>query len=360
MSDSPTPNRIQCPGCNARLVVPSQNVSPYIRCGVCQVLIEYRVDNPGLEKSTQEKSLQESDWAYSAAENESRKTVRHVVDSSPYENSPEVDILRVSGGNRNQQSSGPVALAMILLAVGFLLFIGYLNTATIPKPQPIRTSFRIDPKVDLQKYLDDYRKRRSNNVPSIEINLNGQSPKSFDANTTKVTLDGKNFTGTQISELARLPRLTRIGYSNVQIQPEDLHLLRRKNLTELDLSHSKWKRGQLLFNGDYYPNLQKLDLSFSSVGGFEISGLNDCRLLTSLNLRGTSISDNDLDAIRSHPSLESLDLTNTDITFEGLKRLRCRNLNFLLLAEGLLSTDELESIREHFNGCSVLVVSNVD
>ena len=81
--------------------------------------------------------------------------------------------------------------------------------------------------------------------------------------------------------------------------------------------------------------------------------------ITGVNLRGTFVSDSDLDAIAAIPTLESIDLSHTRVTDAGLLRLKgLQNVRELNLFYAELITDEGEHTLNPGRRTLTVVVSN--
>ena len=354
MSETPSNNRIQCPGCGASLVVSQQNPSPYIRCGVCDVLFELRSDTGSATKP----KVVDGD---KKTEERSPRTSRN---SSPYGNTRNQnvrgdgnrsrEVVRITEDRPRQKQSGLATFFLIVAGLGVLFYFALSKSVSIP---PKRSQHSVT-------YLVDQHGRPLDvNVgfaPRHEISLNAGTSNKIDRFTTAISLDGRNWTRSEINSMHQLRELKEISYTGVKIQPKDLDVIHTAPLIRLNLSRSNWKRGQLVFNANSFPMLLRLDLSYSSVQGFALSTIRGCRHLTHLNLRGTAIEDSDLKSLERHKSLTHLDLCETKVTYQAIRKLDLNKLESLKVSPGTLTTSQQTRLSDRHPNLDILVVPKMD
>jgi len=71
-----------------------------------------------------------------------------------------------------------------------------------------------------------------------------------------------------------------------------------------------------------FPHVTSLDLSRTGINGRGLEVLSGLAYLARINLYGTQVDDALLDVLASFPALEAVYLWETDVTAEGVARLR--------------------------------------
>jgi internalin A len=138
-----------------------------------------------------------------------------------------------------------------------------------------------------------------------------------------VNLHASWVTDSDITELAKLPALTRLDLSMTRITDRGLlDLKTASNLTEINL---------------YYAEL------ISDQG---ITVIKSLPQLKRLNLRGTKITDSTLQLLNHLPSLESLDIGFAQVTDSGISQLALPNLKELSIGGNKLTDAGLQALRQ--------------
>src|SRR5271155_3997719 len=108
-------------------------------------------------------------------------------------------------------------------------------------------------------------------------------------------LRGTWVTDTELLDIARLPKLERLDLSHTRITDEGLlHLKPARQIRDLNLYYSEWITDQ------------------------GMTAIKNWKMLKRLNVRGTRIANGTLEIVSHMPQLEALDVSNTQITDNGL------------------------------------------
>ncbi len=130
-------------------------------------------------------------------------------------------------------------------------------------------------------------------------------------------------TPSDLTSLAGLDCLERLGLANTSISDEDLDSLPDlPRLTELDLSLTPISDAGLEGLPQGWPSLRRLLLSGTAISDKGATRLAGLAKLESLDLAGTRISDAGLEALKNLSGLERLVLDHTAVSDGGLVHLR--------------------------------------
>ena len=139
----------------------------------------------------------------------------------------------------------------------------------------------------------------------------------------------------ELKFLAPLRSLEKLHFSlhfltNVNVQDKGLqHLAALTNLKEIRLAQGRVKN----FSFAVFPNLEGLDLSYSTATDEVLKSLSGLKHLRRLNLRDTLVTDDGLAHLAAITTLEEIDLYGLKITDRGLAHLKdlreLRKLNLL-------------------------------
>jgi len=145
--------------------------------------------------------------------------------------------------------------------------------------------------------------------------------------------------------LAKLPGLTRLDVHATKITDRGIRSLTPlRDLQYLDVSYNRGLTDEG-FRTLFGEKLIHFDASFTHLGDESLSGLGKCRFLRSLDLAGTSVTNEGLVHIKNLGQLESLSLTSTGLDVGGLKLLssgKLRNLKRLEIGWSKVTDSGLE------------------
>ncbi len=116
---------------------------------------------------------------------------------------------------------------------------------------------------------------------------------------------------------------TQLVLSGSELSPDSWNLLSRQSeVTWLDLAFSNIGKPQLVQWLEAASKLKRLSVEGTRVDASVVRTAAKLRSLVELDLSDCSIADNDLNALRGHPTLRTIWLTRTQVTDESLKILR--------------------------------------
>src|SRR5690349_12665789 len=128
--------------------------------------------------------------------------------------------------------------------------------------------------------------------------LGGKVERDAAGHVVAVNLRGAWVDDVEMIDIARLPKLQRLDLSHTRITDEGmLHLKPASQIEDLNLYYAEWVTDQGMM------------------------AIKNWKKLKRLNVRGTRISNGTLEIVSHMPQLEALDISNTQITDNGMEML---------------------------------------
>ena len=142
--------------------------------------------------------------------------------------------------------------------------------------------------------------------------LGGEVQRDVAGNVVAVILRGTWVDDVEMIDIARLPKLQRLDLSHTRITDEGmLHLKPASQIEDLNLYYAEWVTDQ------------------------GMTAIKNWKKLKRLNVRGTRIANGTLEIVSHMPLLEALDISNTQITDNGMDMLiTLTNLKELAIGQG--------------------------
>jgi Leucine-rich repeat (LRR) protein len=154
-------------------------------------------------------------------------------------------------------------------------------------------------------------------APDWIAKLGGKVQRDSAGNVVAVNLRGTWVDDVEMVDLAKLPKLQKLDLSHTRISDEGmLNLKPATQIQDLNLYYSEWITDQ------------------------GISAIKNWKNLKHLDVRGTRISNGTLEIVSHMPQLESLDISNTQVTEDGMDALiALTSLKQLSIGQGRLNGD---------------------
>lgn len=162
----------------------------------------------------------------------------------------------------------------------------------------------------------------------------------------EIVLDGKKTTGPVTGEslkvLAGLRDLQKLVIDNFELADEELSFVGTfPNLTKLDITHNSLFTGSAAKHFASLRLLTYLSLLNTSITDDSVALLADCKALTSLVFGTNAITDACIPFLGKVPKLNTLNVSNTKLTAEGLGQLKTK---FVSLGFNLVPGESLKPI----------------
>lgn len=393
MTNELTDRRINCPKCDARLAVPVERLSPYIRCGVCGTLMHSDCDssrdntssrantsstrpNRGpadssslgpstiehgqsgevswISKSNPESigpTSQDNSNPYFNAQSSSRNSPRS---NEPFYLGPESEWEMVDFQDARQRTAGSgFRFVLVAILIGAPIVFVILSVSTyskssrsrVRKTQPHESHYeftyttadmsalkRPESTVKLSQWKDE------TTYPKLEIDLtetlkNAPSRREFPAQIDSIELSGEKWSESRYLAIENSPLLKKLHYSKGLITPRLTAAIQNKSLFELYLVNCEWGDGRTIrFTHPGFRQLFTLSLSGTRVTQQMLIDLTVCYQLEELYLQQSNVGDFAIDSINGFVRLKKLDLSGTKVTLSGLRKLRSESLEELTIS----------------------------
>ncbi len=419
MTNELTDSRINCPKCDARLAVPLERLSPYIRCGVCGTLMHSDCDSSRANTSSRAPTSSTrpnlgpadssslgpstSDHAHSgevswiSTSNSESTGPSSQNNSNPYFNAqsnsrnssrsnepiylgPETGSEMLDSQDTRQRTAGS-GFRFVLVAILIGAPIAFVILSDLSHSRSSRNGVRktelheshyeftyttadmsgrktLESTVTLSQWKDE------TTYPKFEIDLtetlkNDPSRREFPAQTDSIELSGKKWSESRYLAIENAPLLKKLMYANGLITQRLTAAIQNKSLFELYLVNCEWDDGGTIrFTHPGFRKLFKLSLSGTRVTPQILNDLTVCYELEELDLRQTSVGDFAIDSINDFARLKKLDLSGTKVTLSGLRRLRSETLEKLNLSVSGLTPSHRNFIKRNNPNLKLIVTSS--
>lgn len=173
---------------------------------------------------------------------------------------------------------------------------------------------------------------------------------SFAENLENLSMQGVDFTGSNLKDLAQLASLRVLDLCYATFGPEHIEqtqLTSLEMLEELKLDYTKFRKAAFEI---FSPNLKHLSLKGSNITSSDVSRISNILNLETLNLSSTSISAASIKKLAKLPSLKELSLADTDMSkadFSLMQNLETFDLSQCILSvQSFISLQNLKNLKE--------------